>query len=597
MVHYNAPRGFGEGDIGRILQKPAAVLTNLKISVVRLWEEAVVKVMLDQQEDCLKGKCTRKIIISKGTLPVLELQNMTVFFQQHGRALPVFYSGMYIYGTEEELFIKINKQLTVLWNGKGTVTVSMKMQINVTGLCSHSSDVVGHTFAATWELEKIGMSCSTKPAEDHQICQLADNCLNKGRNLSCSLKTLSILQQACRNDVCWGNDICPARLTLMRLCESDETDGHLTPVARSCIPECRATYYFSVVASLCPTTCQNYRNKVQCKGPGLLGCVCPDDLVSYNGTCVRPQDCPCSYNGEVFKSGQNIQLFCLKCKCQGGQMDCSDLDCPAVCSVSGRQYIATFDGTRYYFSGGCKHVLVTTDKFTVYLGTNTCQEADSDNCIEYVILTIKAVGISIKLTKAGRVFLGKKVIELPYVYRSAPTLSIRLASSMFLEIVSLTGVHIQYDFKGGRLYVILQPHMMGETLGLCGTYNRNRLDDFMSSSKLIDSTPMAFVNSWRASSQCTDSPLLPVHEPCKINYQKESYAKEKCSIIKSDIFKSCHFISPEQFYDQCRHDVCSCSDSETCLCTAIANYAHVCLLYGVLIDFRATVRECGEYLL
>ncbi|XP_043559211.1 uncharacterized protein LOC122556526 [Chiloscyllium plagiosum] len=95
-------------------------------------------ILLDQEKDCLKGKCMRKIIFNKGNIPVLELLTIADFFQKFGESLPMIYNGMYIYGTQQELFIKINKGLTVLWNGKGTVIVSMKKPIDVTGLCSHS---------------------------------------------------------------------------------------------------------------------------------------------------------------------------------------------------------------------------------------------------------------------------------------------------------------------------------------------------------------------------------------------------------------------------------------------------------------------------
>ncbi|GCB80994.1 hypothetical protein scyTo_0022954, partial [Scyliorhinus torazame] len=117
-----------------------------------------------------------------------------------------------------------------------------------------------------------------------------------------------------------------------------------------------------------------------------------------------------------------------------------------------------------------------------------------------------------------------------------------------------------------------------------------------SSNNQVESVPMVFVNSWKASTQCVDSPLF-VKEPCNVDHQKESYAKEKCSIIKSHIFRNCHFINPESFYDQCRYDVCSCLNPETCLCSALAHYAHVCLLYGTFIDFRAAIPECSKYLL
>ncbi|XP_069740252.1 otogelin-like protein [Narcine bancroftii] len=488
--------------------------------LTELNKPSAFSIVLDQQEDCLKGRCTRKVIISNGSLPSLELVNMEVFIQQHGQSFPISYSGMYIYGTQEELFIEVSKELTVFWNGKGTITVALKKQGAISGLCSHSNDVLGHTVAAMWELKQFGLTCITKHAEDSQLCQAAENCLDKGLHSRCSLKTLNILLRACKNDVCWGNEICSSRLMLLRECATGALEEHLTAEMKNCVPECRPTYYLSANASVCPNTCENYWNNSQCRRPGLLGCDCPDGLVSYHGTCVQPHNCPCLYDGQEFENGKSIQLYCLKCDCHGGQMDCSDLECPVFCSVTGSQYITTFTGTRYYFYGGCVHVLVKTSAFVVYLGTNTCQETDNGKCIEYVTLTTKDFGTSVNLTKTGQVFLGQEEIGLPYVYEEAPSLSVRLASSMFLEVLSSTGVHVQYDFKGSRVYVMIQPSIVKETLGLCGMYNRSHLYDFKSLNYLIDSVPRAFVNSWKASPQCVDIPLLPVFEPCQAHPQK-----------------------------------------------------------------------------
>ncbi|XP_072903856.1 von Willebrand factor-like [Hemitrygon akajei] len=332
-------------------------------------------IVIDQQEDCLKGKCTRNIIISKGNLPRLELINMTQFIQQHGQSFPISYSGMSIYGTQEELLIEINKHLTVHWNGKGTVIVSLKKQKDLAGLCCYSSDVLGQTAAAMWELKMNGRSCVTKFAEDQQLCQASVNCLDKGDYGQCSLKTLSILQRACKNDACWGNEICSSRLTLLRQCATGGFENHITAETKHCFPECRPSHYFSYNISICPKTCQTYWNNAQCKGPALMGCVCPDGLVSYHGKCIQPEDCPCSYDGQVFESGKSVQLHCFKCDCNAGQLECSESDCPVVCSVTGSQYITTFDGLQYYFYGGCVHILVKADAFVIYIGTNTCQKS------------------------------------------------------------------------------------------------------------------------------------------------------------------------------------------------------------------------------
>lgn len=72
-----------------------------------------------------------------------------------------------------------------------------------------------------------------------------------------------------------------------------------------------------------------------------------------------------------------------------------------------------------------------------------------------------------------------------------------------------------------------------------------------------------------------------------------SYSTEACSIITKELFASCFsYLSPLPYFEQCRRDTCKCG--QICMCSALAHYVHQCHRFGVVIDFRSNVPECGK---
>lgn len=72
-----------------------------------------------------------------------------------------------------------------------------------------------------------------------------------------------------------------------------------------------------------------------------------------------------------------------------------------------------------------------------------------------------------------------------------------------------------------------------------------------------------------------------------------SYAAEACSILTKDVFAPCYpYLSPIPYFEQCRKDTCKCG--QNCFCSALAHYAHHCKRFGIVIDFRRSVPDCGE---
>ncbi|TNN00899.1 hypothetical protein fugu_012145, partial [Takifugu bimaculatus] len=168
---------------------------------------------------------------------------------------------------------------------------------------------------------------------------------------------------------------------------------------------------------------------------------------------------------------------------------------------------------------------------------------------------------------------------------------VRRLTSVFTQLKAGIGLKLQYDGRGGRVYLQLDSRWRGQTLGLCGTFNGNLRDDFLSPAGMIEGTPQLHANAWKISSACVAPVNQPIIDPCELNQNNVFYASQ-CEVLMGSVFSPCHgYISPNIYQQQCRYQACHCGSS--CLCTALAHYAYLCSKHGVRIDFRSQVSECG----
>ena len=56
---------------------------------------------------------------------------------------------------------------------------------------------------------------------------------------------------------------------------------------------------------------------------------------------------------------------------------------------------------------------------------------------------------------------------------------VRRLTAVFVQLRTLLGLRLQYDGRGGRVYLQLDSQWRSNTLGLCGTFNGNLRDDFL----------------------------------------------------------------------------------------------------------------------
>ncbi|NXH38065.1 OTOG protein, partial [Dicaeum eximium] len=404
---------------------------------------------------------------------------------------------------------------------------------------------------------------------------------------------------SCTNDLCMSaaDDAtwCRALTEYARACAQAGKPLHGWRVQfQQCAITCAEPLTYSECIPCCPVSCHQ---QSQCIGSELHcvdGCSCPDGLIYENELCVKPMDCPCDYHGSSFEMGSVVYEECNNCTCIGGKWVCTNFTCPAECSVSGDAHFMTFDGRKYTFQATCQYILAksrTSGVFTVSLQNAPCGQNQDGSCIQSVSLILKQdPKRQVTLTHSGDVLIYDQYkINLPY---ADELFEIRRLSSVFLQVKTQLGLQILYDREGLRLYLQVDERWKDDTVGLCGTFNGNTEDDFLSPVGVTESTPELFGNTWKTSSACVLVPDSSQVDPCDVHLQAASYAAEACSILTKDLFAPCYpYLSPVPYFEQCRRDTCKCG--QTCFCSALAHYAHHCRRFGVVIDFRGAVADCA----
>ncbi|XP_043569125.1 mucin-19-like [Chiloscyllium plagiosum] len=132
------------------------------------------------------------------------------------------------------------------------------------------------------------------------------------------------------------------------------------------------------------------------------------------------------------------------------------------------------------------------------------------------------------------------------------------------------------DYKGNRMGVPL-------VNGLCGTFNHNADDDFLSAQSIVEYTYMTFANSWRESENCSS----PQVNPACVNLEIEIYTKQNCAYLKDPLgaFAACHSVVDfAKYYEMCKVTSCNCENVTDCICAALGGYAHACAAKGIIVN-------------
>uniref|UniRef100_A0A8C7RN03 Otogelin-like n=1 Tax=Oncorhynchus mykiss TaxID=8022 RepID=A0A8C7RN03_ONCMY len=535
---------------------------------------------------------------------------------QGGRRLilPQTIGGVFIERLADYLLVKSVFGFSLAWDGGSGVYLKMSEQHHGTpcGLCGNYNNLPNDDLTTTEEPAVFANSWSVDLPHERG-CPLVDidftGPCHSESDMDDAIEKCSALLffpflschenidpnpyvASCVSDLCVSDEeetFCRALVEYTRAC------SHVGYPVRewrdsfpSCNDGCEESFVHRDCISCCPPTCTFDK---ECLGTNLHcldGCYCPDGLILQNGTCIAVSQCPCVYHGTSYTQGHTLEQGCSVCVCMGGVWNCTDNNCTAECSVVGDVFVTSFDGRMFLQPGACQYVLAKSrsgSRFTVTLQYTTCTK---QVCIQSVTVVLdEDVNHQVTLTREGEVLIGvNPAPALPYT-----GVEVRRLTAVFVQLRTLLGLRLQYDGRGGRVYLQLDSQWRSNTLGLCGTFNGNLRDDFLSPAGMIEGTPQLHANSWRVSSACSAPVNQPIIDPCEINQHNVFYAS-LCEVLLGSVFSPCHgYVSSSVYQQQCRYQACRCGNA--CLCTALAHYAYLCSKHNVTVNYRAHVSECG----
>uniref|UniRef100_A0A8D0C7V5 Otogelin n=1 Tax=Salvator merianae TaxID=96440 RepID=A0A8D0C7V5_SALMN len=572
--------------------------------------------------------CTRSISLYFSGEGEIRLSS-EVTYKGTGIQLPYTIGNIYLQKLSGYIIVRHQYAFSLAWDGSSAVYIKMAPDYlgKTHGLCGNNNAIVQDELATSYgklteDIEEFVESWKENAPEENVLSwdtsfNYEPPCLSQTQTFLQRAYTLcSVLlwtpfrechefvspfpfMASCTNDLCMSSadnaTWCRALTEYARTCAQAGKPLHGWRMKfGQCVVKCEEHLVYNECIDCCPVSCQQKTHCVDSELPCVDGCYCPDGLIYENRLCIRPTECPCDYHGSAHSTGAVIQEECNNCTCAGGKWICTNVTCPAECSVSGDIHFITFDGRKYTFQATCQYILaksLTSGKFAVTLQNAPCGQNQDGACIQSVSLVLNQNSKrQVTLTHSGDVLVYDQYkVNLPYI---DDDFEIRQLSSVFLQIKSYIGLQILYDWKGLRLYLKADARWKDDTVGLCGTFNGNTQDDFLSPVGVPESTPQLFGNSWKTSSSCVPEHDYSSVDPCDVHLQAAAYATEACSIITKDLFAPCHpYLSPLPYFDQCRRDTCKCG--QICMCCALAHYAHLCRRFGVVIDFRSSISECA----
>ncbi|XP_053460288.1 IgGFc-binding protein isoform X1 [Nycticebus coucang] len=298
-----------------------------------------------------------------------------------------------------------------------------------------------------------------------------------------------------------------------------------------------------------------------------------------------------------------VEPSCEGVKCAAGQV-CQvvngEAKCvtkpTAVCSAQGDPHYTTFDGRRYDMMGTCTYTmaeLCSEDDTLPAFSVEAKNEHRNSQRVSYVgLVTVRAYSHSVSLVR-GEVGLARIDSQRSRLPVSLNGGRLRVYKSGTRAVVELDfGLVVTYDWDC-RLALNLPENFRDQVCGLCGNYNGNPADDFLTAGGEQAPDVMEFANSWKLDDgdyQCVDG--CQDNCPSCTPGQTQHYEGDKlCGMLTrlNGPFAICHnTLDPQPFLKECVYDLCAMGGERPSLCRGLSAYAQACLEHGISVgDWRS----------
>uniref|UniRef100_A0A8C9V9W4 Si:ch211-39f2.3 n=1 Tax=Scleropages formosus TaxID=113540 RepID=A0A8C9V9W4_SCLFO len=353
----------------------------------------------------------------------------------------------------------------------------------------------------------------------------------------------------------------------------------------NCEPSCPSNSHYEICGTSCPAMCPSLSFPFLCSQPCQEGCQCNDGYLLSDSLCVRTTNCGCHYGGHYYQGGQSFwdgnecSSFCTcdgttgtvrctpsscsyleSCRIVDGEYGCHPLP-EGVCLASGDPHYSTFDGHRFDFQGTCHYILASlcnlTDDIEAFEVAARNQPVSgrpvSFTAEVFINVYGHQVDISSGYGRQGEIISGqhsavqvRKFILLCYTTLSLYNGSLVIYQNGFQTFVEADfGLTVHYD-GWSTVSISLPSRYRGRTCGICGNFNGNGGDDFVTRSG----------DSWRVPGNYTcDDGCGDSCSACP----DQTVAQSMCEVLHSidGPMAFCHdHVDPEPYYTNCVFDVC-----------------------------------------
>ncbi|KAL0965981.1 hypothetical protein UPYG_G00289030 [Umbra pygmaea] len=564
-------------------------------------------------------------------------QNHRVMVNGIWRKLPVSLSDdtINIRANTASVVLETNFNLFVYYDNAGAVhiTIPASYSSKVCGMCGNfnflieddyhtpngSEPTKAATFGHSWQSGKdcgstvIAQTCSPKKEAEYASEPYCGSLVSShGPFASCqSVLGAESYFQSCVVKMCgaFGDPevLCEALQSYADICHKA---GVLVPAWKNstiCPLNCDGNSHYNACAEGCPEVCSSTDAQGVC-GSCQERCDCDPGFKLSGGRCVTADGCGCWVNGEHYERGVTfVDGECERlCQCMGGgRLQCSENSCTvgevclvkegvkgcfpsslATCRIYGDPHYITFDGKTYTFQGGCSYILAKTCggntpvQFTV-TGQNWNSRNGSSAKLTAVILETN--GLHVKLDSYNTTV--NHVSQSLPIEVSGTYGELKLYKDKQYTVMETSfGLRMLFDDQS-RLFLQLDERYKGEVCGLCGTYNNEQSDDYLTPNGTKPETDVVvFANSWRVKSQdddrCVATPPAP--QPCDTHLEDQGY--QECSKLLREVFKLCHyFVHPNLYIRNCISDHCASGGDMRVTCDSLRSYVANCQVVNVTL--------------
>ncbi|XP_071757273.2 alpha-tectorin [Centroberyx gerrardi] len=374
--------------------------------------------------------------------------------------------------------------------------------------------------------------------------------------------------------------------------------------ATDCEQTCPTNSHYEQCGTSCPSSCPSLSFPFSCVTACQEGCQCDDGFVLNGNQCVPPIACGCHHEGryreggEQFWDGEECQSFC---SCNGitGAVRCTPNSCASqescrvvegefgchpsprgTCSASGDPHYLSFDGKAFDFQGTCRYVLATLCNATDELH-HFQVEAKNEQWRELPVSITAEVFVDVWGYRVHMSRERRGVVQVDGITQNLPILlnggRVSIYASGHRTFVNADfGLSVSYD-GWSTVSISVPSNYSGETCGLCGNFNGNPNDDFITPSGAMVTSPTQFGTAWKVADNYTCSDGCGSSCP---RCADESPARARCEVIQAaeGPLSFCHEqVDPAPYFTDCVFDVCvSGNRGQDLLCRAIQAYVSAC---------------------